>query len=162
MFPILYPPENTKKPLVFWCFRGVYNGNIGLMALSLLWQHYYDNNWQILQNSITIFYILCWTLALFTERRLEITHKRAQFCCWIVISNFFRFPVNPVFTRSNEDLRQSLYISQHKSSLYFKYRRNYRRIIYEVYNELYTNYITSWCTVHWSYGFSYNAVTHLH
>ena len=27
--PILYPPENTRKPLVFWCFQGVWNGNIG-------------------------------------------------------------------------------------------------------------------------------------
>ena len=22
-------PENTKKPLVFWCFQGVQNGNVG-------------------------------------------------------------------------------------------------------------------------------------
>ena len=26
--PILYPPENTRKPLVFWCFQGVWNGKI--------------------------------------------------------------------------------------------------------------------------------------
>ena len=24
--PILYPPKNTKKSLVFWCSHGVYNG----------------------------------------------------------------------------------------------------------------------------------------
>ena len=23
------PPENTRKPLVFWCFLGVQNGNTG-------------------------------------------------------------------------------------------------------------------------------------
>ena len=23
------PPENTRRPKIFWCFQGVYNGNIG-------------------------------------------------------------------------------------------------------------------------------------
>ena len=35
--PILYPPENTRKPLVFCYFQRVLNGNIGQKLVNGLW-----------------------------------------------------------------------------------------------------------------------------
>ena len=31
---ISIPPENVRKPEVFWCFQGVHKLNIGLMLIS--------------------------------------------------------------------------------------------------------------------------------
>ena len=32
--PILKPPENNRKPMVFWCFQLVQDGSIGLKNLA--------------------------------------------------------------------------------------------------------------------------------
>ena len=40
--PIFYPPENTRKLLVFWCFQSVENRNIGHTWVTYLFEGSYN------------------------------------------------------------------------------------------------------------------------
>ena len=56
MLPFI-PPENTRKTLVFWCFHGVQNGNIGQK-----WVNFPDIPYKftvyILQNLLSLYVFL--------------------------------------------------------------------------------------------------------
>ena len=49
MFPF-DPPENIRKPLVFWCFQGDQKGTLGRKGLILL--TYFDHNFRKPESAI--------------------------------------------------------------------------------------------------------------